>query len=54
MGGKAKGQFNLFHSHFVFAMHPPKILLWLLPLVCAFSLGLLPTRPSTPPKPCIC
>lgn len=39
MGGKAKGQFNLFHSHFVFAMHPPKILLWLLPLVCAFSLG---------------
>lgn len=41
MGGKAKGQFNLFHSHFVFAMHPPKILLWLLPLVCAFSLGAL-------------
>ncbi len=39
MGGKAKGQFNLFHSHFVFAMHPPKILLWLLPLVCVFSLG---------------
>ena len=38
MGGKAKGQFNLFHSHFVFAMHPPKILL-LLPLVCVFSLG---------------
>ncbi|MCR1759696.1 cystathionine gamma-synthase, partial [Pseudomonas aeruginosa] len=22
-------------------MHPPKILLWLLPLVCAFSLGAL-------------
>lgn len=54
MGGKAKGQFNLFHSHFAFAMHPPKILLWLLPLVCAFSLGALADTAVDPPKPCIC
>ena len=54
MGGKAKGQFNLFHSHFVFAMHPPKILLWLLPLVCVFSLGAIADTAVDPPKPCIC